>query len=281
MLQSLADARGQQAAALTTPSGGVHADVSMHMGAVQQTPASKGSPSTPATGQLGPLDLNDPYTPWLRTSRKPPQLTPGVQGQAAAAHRPGSQDCDLACSPISSASSSNASSPAKAAADAPAALDSLCAAIADLQLKQGQLGPAESPRNCAHRPDGAADTRSEAHAAAAADSDSRGHHTPTNPDSKCPGAPAATAAAAAASTMQDGSSSDEDAAAPLTLGRRTAPRVFRRPMLTVDTDSSGSEAGDEASSSDDEGDHKQASGCCATAGSHRWVQHNNHDIDTT
>jgi hypothetical protein len=59
----------------------------------------------------------------------------------------------------------------------------------------------------------------------------------------------------------------------LTLGRRTQPRVYRRPMLTCDTDSSGNESGDEASSSssdEDEG-HKHADSCCATAGAHRWA----------
>jgi hypothetical protein len=218
------------------------------------------SPATPATAKLPALDLNDPYTPWLRTSSKQPLPIPGA-GAAAAA---GSQE--LSCSPISSTSSSNASSPGLSTAPVPAALDSLCAAVADLQLKQAQAAATTSRALGVHSTAGAADSIA---AVPAADPDS----CPMQriPPDAAVRRPYASAAAAA----NCGASSDEDDAAPLTLGRRTQPRVYRRPMLTADTDSSGNESGDEASSSssdEDEGHkHGGSDSCCAAAGAHRWA----------
>lgn len=216
----------------------------------QQQPGQSGadnSPSTPAAaGQVGTLDLNDPYTPWLRTTSKPPLPTAGLRDQAAAR-------APQECSPVSSTSSSDAGSPA--AAEAPEAVDSLCAAVADLQLKQSHPVRPQNSRT-------------------AAEPDSAVEHTPTDAGSSRPRGPA-DPAAAAARCGGGSSSSDEEGAAPLMLGRRTVQRVYRRPMLTVDTDSSsGAESGDEASSSSSDNDSKHTGSCCGTAGARRCVPNN-------
>lgn len=228
------------------------------------------------------MDLSDPYTPWLRTSRKPPLTTPGMV----------TTDPHLSClsiSPAYSASSSLNSSPgcrstaaggSSGSAHAADALASLCDAVADLRLRQGVSNLAgnstaagvASPRVAAAA-DAAVAVAVPQHPPPAAAAGSA--HTPV-----CPGllhsplAPASRQAATPAATAaQEAANSSDDDAGPLTLGRRTQPRVFRRPMLMADTDTSSSSSsgssGDEAEQCSSTG-HKHA-GSCGPSSTHRYA----------
>jgi hypothetical protein len=266
---------------------------------LQQQQACAGSPATPAAAQQAPLDLNDPYTPWLRTSRKAPLTTPAAGGLThAAMFTADLQLSSLSGSPAYSTSSSLNSSPGRSIAasgsSGPAhaadALTSLCDAVADLQLRQEASNPAVVFSTAG----GAASPRAHAAAAAAAVAAPGPQDTPpaiaagSALPPLCPGllpthlhSGSSQAATPANTAVLEAASSSDDDAGPLTLGRRTQPRVFRRPMLMADTDtssSSGSSSGG-SSSSDDEAEqcsstghvHKHP-GSCGRSSTHRCAR---------
>jgi len=230
------------------------------------SPVAAGSPFTPSASRAGPLDLRDPYTPWLRTSSKPPRPTPGATGLLPAADQ---QDGSLLGSPVSistaSSSGSRGSPVHRAVADASQALTGLCAAVAELQLQQGTTGGTGSSFDA----EAAAGSRSEGDDAAAAEFSLTTLQLQHTPQMVHNGFLGSTAAAQ--------SEDDEDDAAPLTLGRRTQPRVYRRPLLTPDTgsssssSSSGSDREDAAGSSGMQGGGNAHAGSCCVSGVTRRI----------
>jgi hypothetical protein len=195
----------------------------------------------------------------------------------------------LSISPAYSSSSSMNSSPAGrstaaggsgSSAHAADALSSLCDAVADLQLKQGvpnlaanstAVGVAPPRAPAAAGAAGAAAGPQDSPTVTAAGSVfipvSPGlMHTPLHTAS----GPAATPAPTAA---QEAASSSDDDAGPLTLGRRTQPRVFRRPMFIADTDTSGSgcSSSDEAEQCSSTGHGHKYHGSCGRSRTHRYA----------
>jgi hypothetical protein len=121
----------------------------------------------------------------------------------------------------------------------------------ELQLKQHHAAAAAAAA-------GDADESEAPAAAAAVDRSTAEQTTPTG---------AAADRLGATAGHKSSSSSSEDESPPMTLGRRTAPRVFRRPMQAFESDSSDGGDGSEQ----EDGSLSRAHGCCDTVAARRCV----------